>query len=627
MNLPQIIESHNQERRSIIEFRREMDGNNFIVRDCRESDYGVDMTLEVILDNKYASNFKSDIQLKDKLNSRESYQKNGYYSYEVSISNINYLSNRSNSLFFIYLEDKKIFIWEWVDNIAHLIKSKNIDLNKTDRKKITYRFNKILDEKSKLDIHKRIEVVSESLKEFSEISNKMISRLPYEKVINDSINIIKSFEEHRKKAEKYIENGQLEKSLKIYREIFKIYKDKYICMNCATIELELEKYKKALKNFILVLDEDEENKEAYWGAICSYRGIKQYKKERKFIESKLESMNFAEAYSELARLYIVDGCSNKAIELLKEANDKDCLYKENINVSKLILAEIYLKSFNFVKAKEYIDIVLREEPNNINAITLLGEYHFNLDNYSEAIENFSIALEYDGDNHYALRGLSLIYFETNEDEKALLYFKDWINIASLKSDNGKKSMIIHIGWKKTIVVQYEIDDEGFLNISLGNGKGIRTPLLGGDGKIIIGAVKSSESKVFYSIVGKIFDTKTDYDIAIKNIKKGLSFMELTKGNGCNMELTEKTKLYIEEKEKNVFIKIDFNGYSIMGFTDIRMDTNKHKGFSSYYNKNGYEEFIKYYNKNEFFQIEISCEETREGFTYTVNDNIEIKKIM
>ncbi|GLI10109.1 hypothetical protein YDYSG_61420 [Paenibacillus tyrfis] len=40
MNLPEVSEKHEQERRSITAFRSVMEDGDFIVRDVRESDYG-----------------------------------------------------------------------------------------------------------------------------------------------------------------------------------------------------------------------------------------------------------------------------------------------------------------------------------------------------------------------------------------------------------------------------------------------------------------------------------------------------------------------------------------------------------------------------------------------------------
>lgn len=121
MNLPKVNKAHKQERRSITQFRVIMEGDDFIVRDYRESDYGVDLVLELIIGNgRYASNYKSDIQLKDRIDSDSIRNKNGSYTYQISISNINYLSNSPNSLFVIYLEDKNIFVWEWIYEIEKM---------------------------------------------------------------------------------------------------------------------------------------------------------------------------------------------------------------------------------------------------------------------------------------------------------------------------------------------------------------------------------------------------------------------------------------------------------------------------------------------------------------------------
>ena len=73
-NLPEVVKEHEQEENSITAFRAVMRSSNFIIRDIRESDYGVDLNIEAKLiddDKKYASNFLCQIQIKDRLDSSQ----------------------------------------------------------------------------------------------------------------------------------------------------------------------------------------------------------------------------------------------------------------------------------------------------------------------------------------------------------------------------------------------------------------------------------------------------------------------------------------------------------------------------------------------------------------------------
>lgn len=153
MNLPIVADEHEQERKSIREFRNIMEGDFFIIRDCRESDYGNDLLLELKIDKQFASNFTAGVQLKDKKCSKKIHNQDGSYSYSIKVSNLNYLLNNTRSIIAIYLEDEKKFVWEWVHEIEKKADEKEIDFSVTKQKTYTYRFNKFLDEDSKKIIY------------------------------------------------------------------------------------------------------------------------------------------------------------------------------------------------------------------------------------------------------------------------------------------------------------------------------------------------------------------------------------------------------------------------------------------------------------------------------------------
>ncbi|GAA0116973.1 DUF4365 domain-containing protein [Clostridium senegalense] len=605
--LPEVAESHKQERRSIEAFRRELDKDKFIIQEQKEYDYGVDIRIELVLDKRYASNYTACVQIKDKLISKNIKKINGDYSYTVDLKTINYLSNDLNSLFFIYLEDENTFLWEWIDNI----KSK-IDASDSCESKSNYRFNKILDEKSKCEIYEKIKNISKNINELAKNANIINNPSIYKKIGEREIKILKSLDKQRKKAQEYIKKKDLKKALNIYKNILFVDKDKSLFVKCGYLEIKLEKYTSAIKSFKEAIELDDKNDEALWGIIYSYKCNKQYKKEKIFIEKNIQNIKFAEAYCELSIIYVMNDEIDKALKILNEISESQYLHIENCQVHNLILAEIYLKLFDFKNAKSFIDKLLKKNNQDARAIALLGEYHFELGDYNKAVENFSVALEEDENNYYCLKGLSLIYFSINEDEKALLYFTDFIKLIGYKKNKKvNKNIIIHIGWKETIVIYYEIEKDGFINVYSEDGKMLKTSLDAKDGEIFIGISSVEDSQYIYPMVGKMFYKKEKYDKCIKKIKDSLTFMELIKGNGCYMELTNQTKLDIEEKKKNVYISLTFNQYRISGFTSIN------------WKMNGYKEFVKLYNKEKFFQLTIGCLETKEQFCYTVNNNVSI----
>lgn len=83
-NLPESADEHEQEENSILALKNILKNKNFIIRDIRERDYGVDLNLEVKIvgkNKKYASNFLSQVQIKDKINSETIKNKDGTYSF------------------------------------------------------------------------------------------------------------------------------------------------------------------------------------------------------------------------------------------------------------------------------------------------------------------------------------------------------------------------------------------------------------------------------------------------------------------------------------------------------------------------------------------------------------------
>lgn len=153
-NFPKISTQQQQEIESRNKFRLLIDNNLFLVRDEIESDFGVDIILEAIIDNAFMSNYRAYVQLKSVASI--SYNKDKTISYSVDISNMNYLLNQINSIYVIYFEDKNIFYWDWVSEIKLHCDNKEIDLKSTSAKTITFRFYKKLEKSSFLDIFKII---------------------------------------------------------------------------------------------------------------------------------------------------------------------------------------------------------------------------------------------------------------------------------------------------------------------------------------------------------------------------------------------------------------------------------------------------------------------------------------
>lgn len=172
VNLPKILETVHQEDKSINEFKRMISETRlFLVKEETSKDFGVDLRLELILNQNFASNIKIDVQIKDVKIARD-FNNDGSYSYQIKISTLNYLLNSLNSLFIIYLEDKDIFLWEWCYKIRNYIRENNINLDKQNS--IVYRFVEKLDEKSVKVIYDEVQTKYKKIlidDKFSKLNN------------------------------------------------------------------------------------------------------------------------------------------------------------------------------------------------------------------------------------------------------------------------------------------------------------------------------------------------------------------------------------------------------------------------------------------------------------------------
>lgn len=141
-NFPKISTQQQQEIESRNRFKSLINKDLLLIRDEIESDFGVDIILEAIIDKAIMTNFRTYIQLKSVKTVR--FNKDKSVSFSVDTKNLNYLLNQINSIYIVYFEDKDMFFWDWVVNIKLYCDSKNIDLISTTNKTIAYRFNKPL---------------------------------------------------------------------------------------------------------------------------------------------------------------------------------------------------------------------------------------------------------------------------------------------------------------------------------------------------------------------------------------------------------------------------------------------------------------------------------------------------
>lgn len=128
------------------------DSKYFIIRDENVRDNGIDLTIELIINNK-VTNFRLAIQLK--ATESNNFNKDGSFSLSLNTSNINYLLNNGMPAFYIlYSKNENMFYYENINAFVGNLNKKDVNWNK--QKSHTLRFSKKL--------------VSESIREIFEIT-------------------------------------------------------------------------------------------------------------------------------------------------------------------------------------------------------------------------------------------------------------------------------------------------------------------------------------------------------------------------------------------------------------------------------------------------------------------------
>lgn len=149
--LPQSSRTHELEALSVQAFRAIMPSDKFIVRDVRESDYGVDLHIEA-KNNKQPTNFIAHVQLK----STDSSEKNSdeSISLQVKSANLNYLLNGPLGIYVLYVAPTKQFRYVWALSEYKRLERDSPEWRKQDT--VTLRFVHVLDASAIEEIHERI---------------------------------------------------------------------------------------------------------------------------------------------------------------------------------------------------------------------------------------------------------------------------------------------------------------------------------------------------------------------------------------------------------------------------------------------------------------------------------------
>jgi len=148
--LPERDENHIKNDKGRAAFRTLFSDPLFIVREEHENDYGVDICIEALInEGKSPTNIRTQVQLKS--SSKEKHPDN-YYTYNIAISNLNYLINHLCSFYAFYSVTEEKFYYRNAEEV--FLESKIATMN--DKNSITVHFNDIIDDNLIRRIHQNL---------------------------------------------------------------------------------------------------------------------------------------------------------------------------------------------------------------------------------------------------------------------------------------------------------------------------------------------------------------------------------------------------------------------------------------------------------------------------------------
>ncbi|MFA6412171.1 MAG: DUF4365 domain-containing protein [Syntrophales bacterium] len=405
--LPQIHQSHIQERTSFQELEAVLPKNLFLLRSEDGRDYGVDRILEVV-DDGSVTNIRSHLQMKSKRNVRKS---TSGLSYAVPLGTLNYLLNSLNSLFLVFAENEKIFYWEWAGTIAQTCRSQKPKTGNDNRKTFSYHFTEKLGNKEILNIHKRL------LRDGTLVKRLNLEANPFNRIlVTDYI--------HNSTYRDYLTmfvDGKFEKIIALAKESQEF--SSALSSLVALCYYNIYNYDEALK-YIIKAEAEEWNpefKKIHVAILCE-KGIREENKitllQAKELFHEIESSNWSwmDLYNYGNVLSALDELDEAALSYRRalKLEPKEAMIWKN-------LSDIYRKREDHEQELECLNKALALNPILIEALIckgiLLGKH---LLDYEQALALLEKALEISKSTFLSSK---LIYYWVGEFYKCLRNYK------------------------------------------------------------------------------------------------------------------------------------------------------------------------------------------------------------
>jgi len=169
-------------------------------------------------------------------------------------------------------------------------------------------------------------------------------------------------------------------------------------------------YAKASQEFILELNQNFENFNAYYYLGFCYKNLKQYDNAlftfNRALELKNKNKNYLPAiYQAMADIYFKKKDYDRSISIVLHAIKKGYRSPSLLN----LLAKVYLYKNDLIRAQKAIELSLELDDVNSQAYNLLGLLYMAQKNYSKAVTAFLVAIGFDNKYYYYYSNLGYAY--------------------------------------------------------------------------------------------------------------------------------------------------------------------------------------------------------------------------
>ncbi|MEV5030644.1 tetratricopeptide repeat protein [Paenibacillus sp. LPE1-1-1.1] len=432
--------------------------------------------------------------------------------------------------------------------------------------------------------------------------------------------IFKQLEKRIQEAQDHFNNQEFSESLEIYSSIEKIYQKNELKVQCAVLHELLNNYDYAIKYCDEILKMDPSHYEACLIRGSSLGALNRFNEAIEQFEYTLSLKPSVLAHYNLGYIYFISESADstkKAIAHFKACLEIDSMFED----AHLNLSIAYFQTGVYGESLKHINKALDIDSESYEAVSHKGELYRFFGLYDDAIDYFEQCLTKHNENQQALYGLALCFTEKGYLSEAAIYYKrlfefhsDKIFKKGVSNTIGGKTLIVDLGWKRTIYGHFEVIKENLIYIDIA-GVQLKIPLSIAKDYIFIGCLQliDETGTIIYPTVGKFMETKEDFQTLKNNIQESVQLDQFF-DKPLFVDFNGSIEINIEEREKYVLIEMFVcNQPLVVGITDQKGD--------------GFESFKDYFKLYGQCRIHFECVETSEVVVIDCISKVNLKSLV